>query len=110
MEGAADVIEISRMVVVAPAPVPVLSRALAGAGAPGREGLPGMGSGAGSLGRKRLGADPAASRPSSLGNMGRDLVVPASAVMAFLLEPPRLIPNELAIALSEPFTEAVNKS
>ena len=93
----------SLMVVVIPAPV--LSRALAGAGIPGRAAFPGIGSGAGSL--KGKAGDRDIELPGAVSWVTDGELVKASVV---LLVAARRIPNELAIALRDEATDAVSRS
>lgn len=98
-------VEMRRMVVVIP--VPVLNLAFAGAGMPGREALPGIGSGAG-LSDLRKGFEAEVSKGSAGIEdkiAGAELV---EATLDLLVTADRLIPNELAIALREDVTDAMD--
>ena len=91
MRDGADGDEIRRMVVVLPAFVPVLRRALDGAGIPGREGAPGIGSTVDSSTR---------GMPVKfiwLGRLGIEREVPTSCVASLLIAA-RLNPKEFAMA------------
>jgi hypothetical protein len=86
--------EMRRIVVVAPALVPVLKRALAGAAFPGLDGAPGIGSTGGSsmMGKSLL-------RSLSVDRLGSDRVVPLAVLASFfVICAARLRPKELAMA------------